>query len=321
MQKLLNGNVIKAKITYTRADIQASKSLNDEIQIEDSSSTNDESENSSKYRTINTVNLSKTNENRKGQTATAYTKETEIPIIPTDLYSFCVGYVNLFDVNFFNVNTENPNGVWKFIRNFISSAKNIVTYLVAALIIVLIIWRAILYVLATLGDNPESGKESKIIMNNIVKATLIIESIYLIMIIITYLYNEIVSIYLNGNNSIYLLRVNVDGVYSFNTNLVGLFKFLASSSDSDAAWGYSFWYMIFSAVTVVGYGLMFFRMLFMAFLTLVAPVTALHEMNGNVDGKNTVSIFNFRRFLRRYTVLTFIPFAGIIITRLAMRLI
>ena len=153
-QKLLNGNVIKAKITYTRADIQASSSLNGEIQVEDSTSTNDESENTAKYRTINTVNISKTTENRKGQTATAYTKETEIPVIPTDLYSFCIGYVNLFDVNFFNTNTENPNGFWMFIRNFIASAKNVIIYIVAALMIVLIIWRAILYVLATLEQTP-----------------------------------------------------------------------------------------------------------------------------------------------------------------------
>lgn len=320
-QKLLNGNVIKAKITYTRADIQASSSLNGEIQVEDSTSTNDESENTAKYRTINTVNISKTTENRKGQTATAYTKETEIPVIPTDLYSFCIGYVNLFDVNFFNTNTENPNGFWMFIRNFVASAKNVIIYIVAALMIVLIIWRAILYVLATLGDNPESGKESKRIMNNIVKALLIIGSIYLIMIIITYLYNEILKIYLNGNNSIYLIRVNVDGVYSFNTNYIGLLKFRSLSADSDAALGYAFWYMACSFFTLLAYGIMLFRTLYMAFLTLIAPVIALHEMNGNVNGNDAVNILNFRRFLRVYTVLTFIPLAIIFITRVAIRLI
>lgn len=317
-QNLLNGF---KTLSYTRSDIQASSSLNEVIQVGEPSSTNDESEDNSKYKTIKTVNIAKTTENRKGQTATAYTKETKIPVIPTDLYSFAVGYVKIFDVDFFNTNTENTNGFWKFIRNFITSAKNVVIYIVAALMIVLLIWRAILYIMATLGDNPDSGKESKTIMDNFVKAALIIGSIYFIMIMITYLYNEFVKVYLNGNNSIYLIRVNVDGIYSFNTNFIGLMKFKASNADSDAAFGYAFWYALCSFVTFAAYGLMFVRTLYMAFLVLVAPITALHEMNGNVNGRNTVSIFNFRRFLRRYTVLTFIPFAGIIITRLAMRLI
>lgn len=318
LQYVLNG---VNKFTYTRADIQASSSLNDEIQVEDASSTDGEGENNSKYKTINTVNLSKTTENRKGQTATAYTKDTEIPVIPNDMYSFFAGYVNLFDVNFFNANTTNKNDGWKIIRNFVASAKNVVVYIVAALLIGILIWRAILYVLATLGDNPEKGKESKKIMDSIVKATLIIGSIYLIMILITYFYNEIAKVYLNGNNSIYLLRVNVEEVYSFNTNLIGFLKFMSSNADTDAAFGYAFGYMICTFCNMAAYCAMFVRTIFMGVLVIFAPVTALHEMSGKVDENETVNIFNYKRFLKVYTILTFIPLAGMVIMRLAIRFI
>lgn len=318
-QMLLNLD-LKVKLTYKRSDIQADKSLNDLIQLEDSSSTNDEEENSSKYKTIKTVNLSKTTENKKGQTATAYTKETEIPVIPTDLYSFCIGDVDLLDVNFFDTNTTNSDKVWKGIRNFIGSAKNVVTYIVAAIIIALIIWRAIIYVLSTISDNPESGTKSKKIINNIVKSILIIGIIYFIMIIITYFYNEVLKAYLNGNESIYLIRVNVDEVYSFNTNIVGLLKYRALSADSDAAFGYAFWYMVVSGATVVGYGLMLARMIFMAFLTICAPFTAAYEMTENVKDKKTENIFNFKNFLKTYTILTFLPFVVILLLRIGIRL-
>ena len=306
------------KFTYTKADIVADSSLNGEIHVEDSSSVEDEKEDNSKYNTIRTVNVSKTVENRKGQTTVAYTKQTEIPVISSEIYSACVGYVDFFDVNFFNTNTANSNGFWKALRDFIATAKNVVIYIVAALIIVLIIWTAIVYIFATIGDNPELGKRSKTIINNVVKAAIIMGSVYFFMIIIMYFYNEVLKLLTNGNNSIYLIRVNVDEVYSFNTNLIGLFRFRASSADLDEASSYAFWYMIYSIFTVFGYYHMFRRMAEIAFLTLSAPVTALQEMSGNVNGKGRINIYNVRTFFSTYIKLLFAPLIVVFLCRVAI---
>ena len=51
------------------------------------------------------------------------------------------------------------------------------------------------------------------------------------MIIMMYLYNKLLKIFLNGNNSIYLIRVNVENVYSFNTNVVGYLKYMTLNSN------------------------------------------------------------------------------------------
>lgn len=85
------------------------------------------------------------------------------------------------------------------------------------------------------------------------------------MIIMMYLYNKLLKIFLNGNNSIYLIRVNVENVYSFNTNVVGYLKYMTLNSNVLASLGYSLLYMIIELINLLWFGVMFARMAIIGF--------------------------------------------------------
>ena len=57
---------------------------------------------------------------------------------------------------------------------FVSSASHIAMYIAAALLLTMLIWRSILFVRSALGDNPQGAFESRQIMDNFIKAVLII---------------------------------------------------------------------------------------------------------------------------------------------------
>ena len=49
-------------------------------------------------------------------------------------------------------------------------------YIAAALLVSMLIWRSILFVRSALGDNPQGAFESRRIMDNFIKAVLIIRN-------------------------------------------------------------------------------------------------------------------------------------------------
>lgn len=129
------------------------------------------------------------------------------------------------------------------------------------------------------------------------------------MIIMMYLYNKLLKIFLNGNNSIYLIRVNVENVYSFNTNVVGYLKYMTLNSNVLASLGYSLLYMIIELINLLWFGVMFVRMAIIGILIIVAPFTAVYSMLGRTptEGNNARNALTFGHFMRVYIVLLFLP--------------
>lgn len=129
------------------------------------------------------------------------------------------------------------------------------------------------------------------------------------MIIMMYLYNQLLKIFLNGNNSIYLIRANVDGIYSFNTNVIGYFKYMSFNSNIIASLGYSIIYMIMEFANLFWFGVMFARMVIIGILTIIAPFTAVYSMLGGAtnEGNNVRNNLSFGHFMRVYVVLLFLP--------------
>lgn len=162
------------KITYSKGDIEANKNLNKKIQVEDAkTNTSDETEEKD-YKIIKEANVSSTADNKQGKKETIYTSSTEIPVMPIDFYSSSIGKVKLFDIDFYNTKSSNSNKLWKGIRQFVSSASHIAMYIAAALLLTMLIWRSILFVRSALGDNPQGAFESRQIMDNFIRAVVII---------------------------------------------------------------------------------------------------------------------------------------------------
>ena len=302
---------------YTRADIEADSKLNDKIQVDDpvSDIDNDETLNADDYNALRTVNIKSTADNRKGQQETIYSANTEIPVMRTDFYGTSIKNIKILDVDFFNTNSSNSNDGWKVIRAFVSGASHIVMYVAAALLLTMIIWRSILFVRSSFADNPEGAYESRQVMDNFIRAVLLLGCVYLIMTFLYYFYKQMVNILTNGNNSVYLLRLNVEGVYAFNTNVMGYLKYMTMNSNTLAALGASICYAVASIFNLLWFGVMFVRMILIGGLIVIAPLTAVYAMMGRTpsEGVHTGNILNLSNFMTFYSVLLFLPFvvAGI----------
>lgn len=129
------------------------------------------------------------------------------------------------------------------------------------------------------------------------------------MIILMYFYKQLLKIFLNGNSSIYLIRANVEDVYSFNTNIIGYMKYMTLNSNILASLGYSFLYMLMEFANLFCFGFMFARTVIIGGLIIVSPFTAVYTMLGRAptEGNNVRNAFTFGHFMRVYIVLLVLP--------------
>lgn len=301
------------QLTYTRSEIEIDSQLQDIIQV-------DEVDVLEGKDTIKTFNIPNTVENRNGQKETVYTTNTKIPIIPIDFYSSAINKVEMFDVNFFDTSSDNSNKFWNVMNNTVSLWSHFILYIAVALMLTTIIWRSILLVKSSLGDDPKEASESKRMIDNIVKAILLISLIYVIMTVMMYMYQEVVKMFMNGNSSNYLLRINVENVYSFNTNLIGYLKFRTLSTNSLAALGASILYCLMTIVNLICFVGMFLRTIIMGGLVIIAPFTAVMAINEKRNGKgfNITNILNFKNWFKLYMTILWVPLIIIIVYRLVL---
>ena len=124
-----------------------------------------------------------------------------------------------------------------------------------------------------------------------------------------YFYKQLLKIFLNGNSSIYLIRANVEDVYSFNTNIIGYMKYMSLNSNILASLGYSFLYMLMEFANLFCFGIMFARTVIIGGLIIVSPFTAVYTMLGRAptEGNNVRNAFTFGHFMRVYIVLLVLP--------------
>lgn len=303
-----------SKLTYKQDDIKNIKDINKEIKVKSSS------KNVINSKTVRDVDIPSYIENKQGNKETIFTDETEIPYIPIDFYSASINKIELLDINFFDNNSTNSSKVWNFLNTLVKGASRIVIYLSSVGILVMIIIRGILLVTSTFRDNPETARRSKSVIDSCVKSILIISLGYLLMSLIIYGYNEIIKIILNGNDSSYLIRVNVDGVYSFNTNLIGYIKYMSLNSNGLSSYIYTFAYWVISFIDLVWFGFMVVRPWIIAGLIVIMPISAVYEMLGRTpsQGQGWGNILIFERCISLYTTLIFVPLIMIGIYRILL---
>lgn len=300
------------EITRKRSDIEEDKELNKMIQVSDFDS-------DIETDTLYTVTLSNEFDNKYGKKEERYTADTEIPIMSVDIYSMATNPEELLDVDFFDTSNKNSNEGWNVIRKIISNMSHISMYISVALIITIIIWRAIILLRSTLGDNPTGARESKEIINGVVRAVILLSLIYAIMTLIMYIYNKVVKLVIYDMESSYIIRVVVENLYSFNTTIIGYIRYL---SLAPKAVGYAFLYALMQFISLIWYGFMFVRMLFIGLLAIIAPIVAVNTMTDNIVGRNISigNILNFNQWLRTYLIWLWVPLVMAIIIRILLLL-
>lgn len=300
-------------LTYTREYIEADFYLKDEIQVAEPNA-------SLETNTIKTIDISNVMDNEKGTRETIFTTDTPIPVMPIDIYTASSNKVDLFSIDFFDLSNENTDKWWNFFSGIVSTVSHMVLYVSAGLLLTMLIWRSVLFVKSSLGDDPGGAKESRRIIDNWVKAIILMSAIYLIATLMIHLYDRILTIILNGNESNYLIRMNIENVYSFNTNYIGYFKYMSMQSNGWGSLAYSGLYFLQSLVSGVWYLCMFIRMHLVGLLIIIAPFTAVTAMNEKSlkKGFSLTNILYFHNWLKAFLFLVWIPLVIVILYRILL---
>lgn len=314
------GNGKISNIVYAKDKIQNNNKLNEEIQVVDANTTTnpdeeqEEDENNEGLKEINVSNLAK---NKRGNLETVFTNATKIPVMPVDAYSSSINKIDLLKIDFLNKNANNSHAFWNLIKDLVSIFSHMVLYVSAGLLIAMLIWRSILFVGSSIGNSPIQAFRSRKIMDAWIKAIALISLIYVVVALGENFYEYILSLILNNDESGYLLRVNVENVYSFNTNIIGYVKYLSLTANSISRLLYSIVYCIISAANFIWFIFMIFRMLAIAGLIIVAPITAITTMRENQPRNGSLlNILYFRNWLNIYLSLVFIPLVVIGVQKL-----
>lgn len=299
------------KTTYKKSEIETHDYFKDEIDVGSANQSDfkKKSNNNTTKNVLATVTVSDQIDNRSGIKETVFSSSTEIPGLPIDAYSASIGKVKFFDINFFDKNYDNGDENWKFIRQVVSSISHIVLYLSAVLLLTMIIIRGILLVAATMNENPVGAKEAKEIMDNVFKAVIIMASSYFIMTFFEYLYEQLLQLIVSKNTSRYLIRMVVDNVYSFNTNVIGYFKYMSLMPNYIAAVKYTFAYALMSFINFAWFIFMAIRMFIVAIMVMIVPLTAVYEISGRTrrNGFHLDNFLKWETFMGLYLRIVFVP--------------
>lgn len=265
---------------------------------------------------INTVNINSYEYDKNFNKKVLYTKDTPIPVIDYDFVTLSANKIDLFDINFLN-NKDNNSKAWNLINKIVSALSHSILYLSTATIIIMIIWRAILVVFSTFDGDPQKRAKSVKIINRVVGVCIKIVGVYIIIALINELYEYIYNSHLANIDTNFYLRANVKGLYSFNTNLIGILKYYTFVLKELPRLGFSFLYMVVAIVNFIWVIALFLRMLLIGMLTIIAPITAVTSMADlEPSGKRGImNLIHFKVWIEAYLKLVWIPVLVFVIMR------
>lgn len=296
------------KLTHTNSEIEADSNLNSKINYQ--STVSGEPQQADTV-TLKEMNVPNTIEDKLGNIQTVFSPATPIPTFEVSFDNLVIDTLNILDIDFFTKENaiSNSNTTWRAYRNIVSIISHGVIYICAATLIVMLIIRSALIVASTIRGIPVEARNAKKVMDNLLGAIAIIVGVFIIIACCIFLGKLLTNIIIGENRNNFLLRVNVENTYSFNTNFMGYFKYRSLSTNNMDAVKWAVVRLLFTIINTILFFLMIARMLFAGFLTMIAPITAVNYMRSiNVQNEeNMQSIFYFAPFVRIYASLALIP--------------
>lgn len=225
----------KIKIESTREEIESNKEAMSLIQPGDF-------ESESNYVVLKDITIEKTKRNKKGIEEEIFNKNTMIPDIRADLYSLNMNIYGISNINFLNKQEKNNSKIFSFVQNIVLAYSKIIVYIAVSMFIACIIIKAISRIVNGSSKKPEEKAKEKKLINSIVRAVIMVSIIFIIVSLIGNTYEMVMDAikekFFEGKETPYTIRVHVRDTYSFNTNIIGLSKYLS--------YGGRIWYYIFS---------------------------------------------------------------------------
>ena len=254
---------------------------------------------------------------------------TKIPVIPVDFYTMAQGQVEIFDINFLtgqnNTELHPESSPWRTIRNFITGTLHIIIYLASAVLIISLIIHGIAVVKKSL--TPDQRKKHIMGIHQFILSTVMLVSTVLIMAIGIFFNDYLLKSVDIYNQEELPIRINYgkgnedgkDNEYSFSTNILGYYRFMAQINKpkfSDVKAFYVLCYAVLVLVNLVIVVGMFIRIIIIAFLSILGPIIAL----ANAFNKDKVLGLTFQRWIIYYLIVISIQLVLAVICRMLMNI-
>lgn len=213
-----------------------------------------------------------------------FSENTEIPVIPVDIYNLAIGNVSLTDINFLTEEGHTEGSAWRILRDIAVTIMHITLYLCAGILITILIWHGVCIVKSSL-DNPRAQAEHKEGLKRFCISLLMLVGSIVIVALSAFASDMFLGKFTSKENEYELpIRVNVefsspsmDG-YSFSTNITGYVRYMAQITDVNKFVEkavYTFGYVALVLVNVIGGIFMVIRMLVMLLLAIAGPIAAI----------------------------------------------
>ena len=210
-----------------------------------------------------------------------FSRDTEIPVIPADLYCFANGNVKLLNTNIFD--KKEDRGI---LTNFVLVIVRAIIYISTAFLIVMLIWHGINIVRTTIS--PQSKADHKGGLTDFAKAILMLIGSIVIMALSIYFMKLLFKTFQFNQTDELPIRIYVgaDAKYSFSTSGIGYFRYM-SELTCDGLVNlmlkivYTAVYILFVAFNLATLFFMIIRYIILMYLTILGPIigvaSALHK--------------------------------------------
>ncbi len=259
---------------------------------------------------------------------------TTIPIIPVESYTIANGQIDLFDINFLNgqnnTNLHSSGSGWLTLRNVVSGIMHVIIYIGSAVLIIVLILHGIALVkdsLALKALTPEERAKHSEGLKEFTKSAIMLVATVVIMGISIFLTETISKSAYPTNPNELPIRVNVgegeeDGKnndYSFSTNLIGYFRFMAQinqpkKSDFKAFYVVMYIFLVFINMALVF--IMIVRLIMIAGLSIIGPVIAI----ANAFNKKDVMGMTFLSWTINYLIISAIQVVVAIVSTITIKI-
>ncbi len=210
-----------------------------------------------------------------------FSRDTEIPVIPADLYCFANGNVKLLNTNIFD--KKEDRGI---LTNFVVVIVRVIIFLSAAFLIGMLIWHGINMVRSTITPKAKAGHMDG--LKDFAKAVLMLIGSILIMAMSIYFMKLLFKTFQIEETDKLPIKVYVgaNAKYSFQTSGIGYIRYMSELASHGLAnlmlkILYTVVYIICVAVNLVTLIIMIVRYIILMYLTILGPIigtaSALHK--------------------------------------------
>lgn len=229
-----------------------------------------------------------------------FSRDTEIPVIPADLYCFANGNVKLLNTNIFD--KKEDRGI---LTNFVVVIVRVIIFLSAAFLIGMLIWHGINMVRSTITPKAKAGHMDG--LKDFSKAVLMLIGSILIMAMSIYFMKLLFKTFQIDETDKLPIKVYVgaNAKYSFQTSGIGYIRYMSELASHGLAnlmlkILYTVVYIICVAVNLVTLIIMIVRYIILMYLTILGPIigtaSALH--------KKDVLGYTYQKWITSYLVWT-----------------